>query len=191
MATLADTLRKTRKLEPMRIWLMRPELILTPQIPKPMHGLAPRVIYGDKWWDATRKAAYKSTNYHCIICGVSKYKAKYHQWLEGHELYKINYWKGWMTYLETVPLCHFCHNSIHAGRLKALLDRGEVHQAKYVAIIQHRDRLIERYNLALPQVYIGEMPEWSKWRLILDRKRYKPLFKSYEEWEANWRKTDE
>jgi len=73
------------------LWKLRPEVLLCPNVPKPMHGLAPRVVLGSAWWDETRQRAYRSTNYHCIACGVSRERAKYHQWMEGHELYSINY----------------------------------------------------------------------------------------------------
>ncbi len=95
------------------VWVRRPEVLLCPNTPKPLHGVVPREIYGQSWWNKTREAAYRSTNYHCLACGVHKYQAKHRQWLEGHELYEINYVEGTSTYIETVPLCHFCHNSIH------------------------------------------------------------------------------
>jgi hypothetical protein len=171
--SLAETLKGKIK-QPAK-WETRPEVLLHPNIPKPLHGLAPRVVLGQKWWDATRKEAYKSTNYHCIACGVNKYYATYHQWLEGHELYEINYEKGLMKYVETIPLCHFCHNFIHSGRLQALLDTGEIHHAKYVAIIQHGDRVLKQAGLERSQPYSGKFAEWDKWRLVINRKKYPPL----------------
>ncbi len=130
-----------------RSWHRRPEILLCPNIPKPMHGLAPRVIMGSSWWDKTRKEAYASTNRRCMACGVHKYKAKARKWLEGHELYQTDYRLGRLTYLETVPLCHFCHNYIHDGRLQMLLERGQIHHQKYAAIIQHGNRVLAEANL--------------------------------------------
>lgn len=164
---------------------LEPELLLAPNIPKPLHGVAPREILGATWWNATRREAQKLTNYHCLACGVPKALARYHQWLEGHEVYEINYELGRAKYLRTVPLCHFCHNSIHDGRLKALLDKGEIHHAKYVAIIQHRDRVLAEAGLsrsAKTDNQLQKVAEWSKWRLLLFGKKYKPLYRSFDEW---------
>lgn len=174
-------------------WVPQPELLLCPNVPKPLHGVAPRIVLGSKWWNATRQAAYRSTDYHCLACGVAKVAAAYHQWLEGHELYEINYSKGRAVYLETVPLCHFCHNSIHDGRLLHLLQKGEIHQAKYVAILQHRDRVLAAAGLSKPSMgereaefflmeRAGKIAPWNKWRMIINGKQYKPFYASYEDW---------
>lgn len=175
------------------VWVRRPEVLLCPNTPKPLHGVVPREIYGQSWWNKTREAAYRSTNYHCLACGVHKYQAKHRQWLEGHELYEINYVEGTSTYIETVPLCHFCHNSIHDGRLMTLLQKGELHQAKYVAIIQHADRVLAEAGLQkmtradrekefVSLVLEGKIAPWKKWRLILDGKEYPTPYSDINEW---------
>lgn len=181
--SLSKRLQEQRAGQPERTWKLRPEVLLSPNIPKPMHCVCPRDILGRNWWNKTRKEAYKSTEYHCIACGVHKSAAKSRQWLEGHELYETDYAKGRHKYIETVPLCHFCHNGIHTGRLRMLLDSGKIHQAKYVAILQHKDRILSQAKLIMPLPYDGPIAEWSKWRLILNGKLYPPKFKSYEEWE--------
>lgn len=167
-------------------WKPRPEILASCHTPKPMHQTVPRDILGKAWWDKTRKEAYKSTNYHCIACSTHKSDAKYHRWLEGHELYKPNYAVGIWKYIETVPLCHFCHNYIHSGRLQMLLERGEIHHHKYVAIIQHGDAILASIGLERWQPYEGKFAPWNKWRLQIGRKKYKPKFKSLSEWEANF-----
>lgn len=147
-----------------------------------MHQTAPRTVLGNAWWEKERQAAFASTNYHCEACGVSKYQAQYHQWLEGHEIYKIDYAKGLCKYVRTVPLCHFCHNWIHIGRLTALLQKGDVHQAKYVAIVQHGDRIVKASGLTRALPYEGPVAPWHKWRLVIGRKRYKGKFPTLEAW---------
>ena len=176
-------------------WKLRPEVLLSPNIPLPLHGMAPRVVMGDTWWNQTRQKAYESTAYHCVACGVWKMEAKGHQWLEGHELYAIDYEKGKMVYLETVPLCHYCHNYIHDGRLLHLLQQGMLPQSKYFAILNHGDEILKQVGLrrltrneredALKEMIIrGRMAPWEKWRLVVGKKTYKPLYRSREEMEA-------
>lgn len=189
---LAKRLKKAmKKLKEVR-WRRQPELLMGDNIPAPMHGVAPRNILGANWWDRERRAAYKRTNYHCKACGVHKSEAKYHSWLEAHEVYRIDYKRGRMFYKEAVPLCHFCHNYIHDGRLQALLGKGEIHHAKYAQIIRHGDKILreaglqrlprsEREKLLQISIARGEIAEWHMWRLVLNRKHYPPLWDSAED----------
>lgn len=159
-----------------------PSILLHPQIPKPMHGMAPRVVLGQAWWDKERQAAYASTNFHCEACGVPKWEAKYHQWLEGHEIYEIDYKKGTMTYKRACPLCHYCHNYIHSGRLQWLFDTQRINHHKYASILIHGDAVLAAAGLRKPIPYDGPIAPWSAWRLIINGKQYKGKFKNYEDW---------
>ncbi len=163
-------------------WQVRPELLLLPQIPKPMHSVAPREILGGKWWDATRKTAYASTAHHCAACGVWKHEAKLRQWLEGHEVYQTDYVRGRLTYLETVPLCHCCHAFIHIGRLEWLLKVGKVPHATYNTILRHGRDVLRTANLTKPEPYNGPVAPWASWRLILNGVEYPPKYPTYEAW---------
>jgi len=165
-------------------WTVRPEILLHPNIPKPLHGVAPRVILGGKWWDQTRKSAYQATAFHCAACGVWKHEAKVHRWLEGHELYDIDYLHGRSTYVGTVGLCHLCHNFIHSGRLEALLQKGQVTQAKYILVLQHGSSVLAKAGIAFPPPYNGPFAEWGSWRLVLDGKEYPPIYKTFEQWKV-------
>lgn len=146
---------------------------------------------GKAWWDRTRRAAYRSTNWHCLACGVSKWDAKHRQWLEGHEVYAVDWLMGVAEYVETVPLCHFCHNYIHHGRLSMLLDRGMITHQKFVAVIQHGDAIVNAAGLVKTE-YDGPFADWEDWRLVFDGNEYKPIYRSEQEWiEANLRSIPE
>jgi hypothetical protein len=118
----------------------------------------------------------------CLACGIRNTDAKEHQWLEAHELYDIHYPRGRMTYVETVPLCHYCHSFVHDGRLKALWDKGEVTKNKYEAVMKHGQAILRAAKLKSPEVYTGKCAPWAEWRLVLFGVEYEPIYKTEVEW---------
>tara|TARA_R110002020_G_scaffold376130_2_gene587266 strand:+ start:722 stop:1405 length:684 start_codon:yes stop_codon:yes gene_type:complete len=186
-----SVLPKLKKVE----WTLRPEILLCPNTPAPMHGVVPRNILGTKWWNATRKAAYALTNFHCHACGTFKSDVKgSRKHLEGHELYDVDYKAGTITYIETIALCPYCHQYIHDGRLFALMKKRIITQKKYTSVIQHGDAIlhsaglerltrVDRDKEIRAAVLKGEVAEWSKWRLILRGNQYPPKYKTVEQWE--------
>ena len=160
---------------------LRPEILLHPNIPKPLHGLAPRNILGQEWWDMQRKAAYAKTGDRCAACGVHKSEAEYHKWVEAHELYDINYKKGLMTFKEVVALCHSCHNFIHSGRMGMMVQQGTMDANKMIDILNRGEEILIKNKLKHPKdpKYVAE---WDKWRLVLNGKKYKGKFETYDDW---------
>jgi hypothetical protein len=156
--------------------------------------MAPRVVLGGKWWNDARRAAYESTDFHCLACGVSKYRVKGgRQILDAHEVYQTDYQAGRMVFVEAVPLCPYCHAYIHDGRLKMLLDKHEITQARYAAVIQHGDTVLAQAKLSKPThnireaamkeaIVAGQVAEWAAWRLVVNGVEYPPLYKTFEEW---------
>lgn len=187
----------------MQTWKLKPEILSHPNIPKPLHGIAPRVILGKDWWDATRQKAYKSTDYHCVACGVAKSEAKKHQWLEAHEYWNINYQKGICEVVSIEPLCHYCHMFIHSGRLSMIMGE-EVLYKEALEVLEHGFKILAKNKLkCFPFTYefakaigakthgvkpykIKENPNinWGDWRLILEGKEYKSNFENEEVWGA-------
>lgn len=163
-----------------------PRILLHHNIPKPLHGVAPRVILGSVWWSRVRRAAKHKAKGHCMACGVWQYKAEYHQWLECHEEYIYDWAKYTLYYSGAVAICHSCHNYIHSGRMRMLLESGEMSQEKYDTIRAHGDKLtrgLQRY--ALPKI---PMNTWAKWRMIVNGKRYGPSTKNMKSWkDGDWR----
>lgn len=166
----------------------RPEILLHPQIPKPLHTLNPRNLMGKAWWDKKRREAYKKYDYRCWACGASNTR------LEGHEMYEIDYRTCTSTFKEVVALCNACHMYIHAGMLQVLLEEGKVTHERAQAIIDHGDKVLKE-GIKAGKLTERAMSEatyappfddatWGKWRLVIDGKKFKPKFKNFFEWEA-------
>lgn len=184
---------------------LHPEILMHPNIPKPLHEVNPRTIMGKTAWDIVRQEAYASTDYHCIACGVHKSQAAVHQWLEAHEFYQIDYQAGRVEIEKIIPLCHFCHNFIHSGRLHMITGKEKT-QDEVVEILEHGFAVLSKAGLPafpftlelahevgaktfgvgpnlLPD---GEMPAWEDWRLVWQGKEYPPKYKTYNEWKARY-----
>jgi hypothetical protein len=192
------------------IMKLKPEILSHPNIPLPLHGLSPRVINGDLWWNRIRKEVYERYDFHCIACGVEKYKAEIHHWLEAHEFYEVDYINGTMKCKSIEPLCHYCHNFIHSGRLEAVLGKEKsINEVKL--ILEHGFKILSENHLkcfwgtlefAAKVSCMGfgivntfgvvanpkpiELP-WEKWRLIWNGKAYYSKFKNEAELEAHYK----
>lgn len=186
---------------------LMPEIITQPNIPKPLHGIAPRTIKGITWWNKTRKKVYEENNYCCKACGVHKDQARGKKWMEAHELWDINYDTGVTTIKDIVPLCHYCHNFIHSGRLTAIVGKEKtVEEVKN--ILEHGFDILAKAKL---QCFPGTLElakivgadtkgvtaydtkheteiKWEDWKVVFEGKEYKSLFKNFEEWEAHYNK---
>jgi len=161
---------------------INPELLLHPNIPKPMHGTNPRTILGDDWWNDVRQQAYAENNYCCWACGVHKSQAKYHQWLEAHERYRINYEHGIVSLVEITALCHSCHNFIHDGRMTSLVNKGEMSYDKMKEIHNHGYAVLAKAGIRNLRLDATLIAPWHKWHLVLNGKKYYSKFASYDEW---------
>lgn len=183
---------------------LKPSILCHPNIPKPMHGLNPRIIMGKEWWDVERQKVYASTNYHCVACGVPKIDAKKHKWLEAHEFWHIDYNTGICEITSIEPLCHYCHNFIHSGRLRMILGKEksenevkEILEHGLAILAQHKLKCFP-YTLELAQnldcntykVKSYRLPRdtvaWSDWKLIWNGNEYKSKHKNFADWEMNY-----
>jgi hypothetical protein len=172
---------------------MKPEILLHPNIPKPLHGIAPRVVLGEAWWNVERQKAYAAAGYCCEACGIPKGQAAYHRWLEAHEFYKFQ--PGLLKLERLVALCHACHNFIHDGRMRMLVSQYEISEEKYHAIMAHGFGLLQKAGIKLSawedrHDYAASV-EWVDWRMEINGKLYGPSSQSFEEWSIgawrNWR----
>ena len=190
-----------------------PALLTHPNIPKPLHSVNPRSIKGDAWWDVTRRASYAKHDFCCWACGVHKLKAEFHNWLEGHEYYEIDYPNGIVTLKEVVALCHACHNFIHSGRLWMMYQRGQIPREKIERILDRGFQILDNgidlkpfpATVAIWLMLKGEsredarelawlvgsddaivMAPWEKWHLLLDGKKHFSPFKDFEAWKVHY-----
>jgi len=202
---------------PKKIHRNRPKLLLDGTIPRPMHGVNPRSIMGKKWWDEERKRAFEYNNYHCHCCGVYKRDAKFFSWLEGHEIYRVDYAKCRMVFRGVVALCHACHAVVHAGRTTQLYLNERMTEDKFDAIVKHGQALFKKYKLDKPiafrfmeLIYQGQFVEdanaiiseeykdtkplnlnrWDEWRLWFQGKLYPPKHKTMDAWSDHYSNED-
>ena len=176
--------------------ILKPEILTHPHIPKPLHGVAPRDIMGQEWWDNQRKGVYASSYFHCIACGVHRTQAKKHHWLEAHEFWKIDYSTGTCTIESIEPLCHYCHNFIHSGRLSMIMGK-EKSEKEVKDILEHGFKILSKNKLkcfpftldlgisldcktykVIPYSLPINHIEWGDWKLIWNGKEYRSKFKS-------------
>lgn len=178
-------------------------ILAHPNIPKPLHGVAPRAIMGTGWWNNKRKVAYAQHNQRCWACGIHKSQADFHQWLEAHEFYEIDYKNGKMYFKEVVALCHACHNFIHSQRLYAILKKGEISRDRAYFIINRgldlcfengvtpyiglKD-IVEELGLVWENYWEPEATDvaWADWRLVFEGKEYGPVHETIEAWAEHY-----
>lgn len=179
---------------------LRPELLLHPTIPAPLHCITPREILGKKWWDVTRKIAYEKTDDHCYACGIHKTKSPYRKYLEAHESYDIYYDTCTVQLKEVVALCHSCHSYIHVGRLLKQYHEGVISRNYLTNILNHGIMVLSRAELKpqatqaihwlmLSKAYSKSdaihyaikqglerdkfrLETWDNWKIIIDGKTY-------------------
>jgi hypothetical protein len=181
-----------------KLWERQPEILLLPNIPKPLHGVNPRTVLGTKWWNQERTTAYASTNYHCEACGISKKDIQGRKVLEGHEVYHTDYEQGRLSYIRTTPLCPMCHKFIHDGRLTMLLESKQISMQHFAAVMKHGQRVLSLARLSRPTIqerdrvvetmyYEGRLARWADWKLVVNNVEFGPKFATPEEADEHYR----
>jgi DNA adenine methylase len=168
----------------------RPSILLCRNIPRPMHGVAPREVLGAKWWKETKEEAKKRCGGRCEACGVHKDVAKARKWLEGHEIYEIDYERGRMKYVETVMLCHYCHCFIHIRLLGTMIANGKSPRRKMDEVVEHGEGILLAAGLEKEEEDPGleRLVEWEDWRMVVDGKKYPPKYANRRQWYAMHRR---
>lgn len=130
-----------------------PVKILTmPNVPKPLHGLAPRTIMGNTAWNYMRKKCYAAHDYKCEVCGADP--KEFNQYCHAHELYEYDYPTGEAKFVRCVCLCPRCHiyPGVHTGRALTLYKKHDIFMSKKTILegLEQTFRLIHEYNVKHP-----------------------------------------
>lgn len=140
-------------------------ILSMPNVPHPLHGLAPRTILGTTTWNHMRNRCYYEANYICEACGA-KVKTEYyedgsvhHQYhddgtiakrnLHAHELYTYDYEKGTAKFERCVALCECCHvRFIHSGRMLTMYKKGDplTTAERVLEGLEHGFQQVKQYN---------------------------------------------
>lgn len=155
----------------MQAW-QKPKILLHPNIPQPLHGLNPRTLLGEAWWDKQRQAAYAKHDQCCWACGTHKSRAYFKHWLEGHENYVIDYEKGTMEITEITALCHACHNFIHSGRIVKVVGTNLMSWEKAWSIMYHGFKVLKDAGLH-PNYHAIYNTDQLRWKEGLVKERDK------------------
>lgn len=123
-------------------------LLCMPNIPKPLHELAPRIIEGQARWNIMRTECYMDADYTCQACGKYLGAGK----CEAHELYSIDWSQQLSRFERCICLCHGCHSFIHSGHTFTMYQKGEKSYTKeYLQkIAKNAFNLISAYNNTAP-----------------------------------------
>lgn len=124
---------------------LRP-LIAMPNLPKPIHGLAPRTLLGTNTWNHMRRFCYSKADDTCEICGDKPEDLKKRH---AHEVYSIDYEKGEARFVRAFCVCSLDHlGCIHTGRAITLYRQGNPLYPKefLLAGVEKSFRTIYEYN---------------------------------------------
>lgn len=126
-------------------------LLTMPNIPKPLHGVAPRAIMGDAVWNRVRKKAYYDAGYKSEISGVLSAGPG---GLHAHEVYDINYVTGVCKFKRVCAITPQEHvYFIHSGRMLTLWKNKNAlyPTSKVLEGLENGFKLIYEWNKSHPR----------------------------------------
>jgi len=120
-------------------------ILTMPNIPRPLHTVAPRNYMGQTEWDKKRRRCYYDANYTDEIMGTDLDKGK----CQAHELYDFFYTTKTSVFKRVVCLSELTHQrGIHTGRMLSLYKKGSPLYSKKRVLegVENTFRLIFEYN---------------------------------------------
>lgn len=150
------------------------KILTMPNIPMPLHMLAPRTVLGKTTWDHMRKKCYYEAGYKCQACGKILDRGQCH----AHELYTVNYETGDSKFERCVCLCEMCHvRGIHSGRALTMIKKGNPLMTKKLILegAENLFRIINDYNVTHrneePLRAYATFVDYAKWPPLADEMR--------------------
>lgn len=110
-----------KEVKPLNFW-SPPEgggapLLTMPNVPFPLHKLAPRTIMGDYEWGKVRKKCYADAGDVCEISGEKLGSKRGDRNLHAaHEVYAYDFASYTATFMRPICVSPLMHNFIHSGR---------------------------------------------------------------------------
>lgn len=106
-------------------------LLTMPNVPLPLHTLAPRTIMSKSEWDKIRKKCYVMAGWKCEICGTNLQPGE----AQSHECYSYDFTKQEAVFERCLCLCKKCHlGGIHSGRALSMYLQGYKYMTKRTLI---------------------------------------------------------
>lgn len=167
----------------------RVDILTHPNIPKPLHGINPRTVFGRAWWDRERVKCYEKASQRCEACTTHRSMAWPNHWLEAHEAYDFSP-TGIITFKELVALCPACHKFIHSGLRQVMVSKGEMTELMNMRIQAHGLELLDKAGLVGAWMDRHEWCSginWEDFRMNIAGVNYGPSTQSFQDWkDGKW-----
>jgi len=148
-------------------------ILTMPNIPRPLHTVAPRNYMGQVEWDKKRRRCYYDANYTDEIMGTDLDKGK----CQAHELYDFFYTTKTSVFKRVVCLSELTHQrGIHTGRMLSLYKKGSPLYSKKRVLegVENTFRLIFEYNRLNSLTSDKKIKPYYVWLDYLNEPELKP-----------------
>ena len=127
-------------------------IITMPNVPAPLHGVAPRTILGNSTWTHMRKKCYFDADYKSQISGIDLDGSTSDLKCNAHELYSYDYIRGKAYFERAVCISPVEHNFIHSGRMLTMYKKKNPLMPKsyLLKIVENGFKIIHDWNEAHP-----------------------------------------
>lgn len=128
-------------------------IIAMPNVPAPLHAVAPRTVLGNSTWTHMRKKCYFDADYKSLISGIDLDGSTTDLKCNAHELYSYDYVHGIAYFERPVCISPIEHNFIHSGRMLTMYKKGNPLMPKsyLLKVVENGFKTIHDWNVAHPK----------------------------------------